>query len=434
MLKKISSVIIISVILCSFVCGCQAVEVDDDIYAVVIGLDKGEYNKLALTIEYPTYKGGGGGQMGGGQKKGEGGEGGESGYQISGANIHTVETPTLLEGLDIFNMVISRRTSLVHVKLLVISEELAKEGIGDYLDPLNRYRGIRKTMYVLVTNGKAADFIKENKSNIGESLTKAIELMEEQSKKTGFFPDINYHEFYRDVTSPYSDPYAAYVGVNEFKKLTTKDKGGSSKLVTEQDFLPGDMPRIGVAKREFVGTAVFNGDRMAGSLNPSETRYMLMLNGKFKTGIFTIEDKNSPGNGIVIKMDMDKSPSIKARFENDIPAFDIKLNFDANVEAIQSRIDYDKLDKINDLSGQIKDYLEEGIKKTIEKAQKEYKCDVFGFGNKLAGNFSTIQELENYNWPSHFPESKINLDIKVNIRRTGLTLETPKIFNNEGKK
>ena len=434
MLKKINSIVIISAILCSCVCGCQAVEVDDDIYAVVIGIDKGVNNKLALTIEYPTYKDGGGGQMGGGQKKGEGGEGGEGGYQVSGANIHTVETPSLLEGLDIFNMAISRRISLVHVKLLVISEELAREGVGDYLDALARYRGVRRTMFVLVTNGKAADFIKENKANIGASLTKSIELMEEQSKKTGFFPDTDYHEFYRDVTSPYCDSYAAYVGVNEFKKLTTKDKVGSSKLITEQDFLPGDMPRIGVAKREFVGTAVFDGDRMAGSLTPSETRYLLMLNGKCQKWIFTIEDKNSPGNGIVLDMGLGKPPSIKARFENGIPVFDIKLNFDANIEGIQSRIDYDKLDKIDDLNGQIKDYLEDGIKKTIEKAQKEYKCDVFKFGTKLAGKFSTIQDWENYNWLSHFPESKINLDIKVKIIRTGLTVETPKIFNSEGKK
>lgn len=433
MLKKISSIVVMSVFLCSILTGCEIVEVDDDVYAVVLGLDKGVNNKIIMTIEYPTYKDGGGGAQPGGSGKGDG-SGESDSYQIPGANIHSVEAPSFLEGLDIFNMAISRRISLIHVKLFVVSEELAREGIGEYLDPQARYRGTRRTMFVLVTRGKAAEFIKENKSNIGESLTKSIELMEEQSKKTGFFPDINFHEFYRDISSPYSAPYAAYVGVNDFKKLTMESKEGKPKLVTESDFLPGDIPREGVAKREFAGTAVFNGDRMVGSLNPSETRYMLMLNGKFKRGVFTIEDKNAPGETIVFEAGLEKSPSIKAQFEDGVPVFDIKLYFDVNVESIQSRANYESLNMIDDLQNQIKSYFDQGIKKTLEKTQKELKCDVFGFGTKLAGNFTTIQEWEEYNWLSHFPESKINVDIKINVKRTGMIIESPKIFTNEGKK
>jgi Ger(x)C family germination protein len=434
-LKKINAVIGLSVFLCFILTGCNdAAEVDDYVYPVVMGLDKGVHNKLKLTIEYPTYKsGGGGGQMGGGgEKKGGGEEGG--GYSLQGANIHTIETPTILEGLDIFSMAISRKISLIHIKLLVISEELAREGIGSYLVPLTRYRDTRSTMFVLVTRGEAADFIKENKANIGESVTKSIELMEEQSKKTSYFPDINFHEFYRDVVSPYSAPYAAYVGVNDFKKLITKHEEGEGKLVTEYDYLPGDMPREGVAKREYVGTAVFDGDRMVGYLSPTETRYMLMLNGKFKRGVFTLEDKRSPGEGIAFSIVPQRRPSIKARIEDGTPIYDIKLEMEANIESIQSRINYEKLDMIDELNSQIKSHLEDGMKKTIEKVQKEIKSDVFGLGNKLAGEFSTIQEWEDYNWLSHFPEAKINVDIQVTTRGTGLIIESPPIFSSEGRK
>lgn len=431
--KRTKAAFLLCVLLCCALTGCgDSVEVDDDVYAVAIGLDKGINNKLILTIEYPTYKGGGGGGQAGGNANKGGGVG--SSNQLPGANIHTVETPSILEGLDIFNMAISRRISLVHIKLLVISEELAREGIGDYLGPLARYRGTRNTLFVLVAREKAVDFIKENKSNIGESLTKSIELMEEQSKKTGYFPDINFHEFYRDVLSSYSEPYTAYVGVNDFSKLNINSKNGTAKLVTEYDHLPGDMPRAGVAKREFVGTAVFDGDKMVGSLNPTETRYMLMMNGKFKRGIFSIEDKNAPGKAIVIDLSLKKPPAIKVRFEDAVPIIDIKLDFNVNIESVQSRIDYEQMNRIDDMSNQIENYLEEGIKKTFEKAQKELKTDVFGFGGKVAGYFTTIQEWEEYNWFSHFSEAKINTSVKVNIRGTGLTLESPPIFSSEGKK
>ena len=53
MLKKISSIVVMSVFLCSILTGCEIVEVDDDVYAVVLGLDKGVNNKIIMTIEYP---------------------------------------------------------------------------------------------------------------------------------------------------------------------------------------------------------------------------------------------------------------------------------------------------------------------------------------------------------------------------------------------
>lgn len=397
--------------------GCiDASEVDDNVYTVAIGLDKGAGNKVVVTIQYPVYRTSKGGDSGGGS-----GLGGAS-------NVHSVEAPSLLEAIDLLNLAISRRVSLIHTKMLIISEDFARAGIRDFLSPLLRFRGTRRSMFIIVTRGSALEFINENRTNIGESITKSIELMISQSKNTGFFPMANLHYFYRDVISYYGNAVAMYTGVNKSDDIEIGAGKKTPPLVTQRDLKPGEMPRLGTAKREFVGTAVFYGDKMVGSLNPYETRYLLMLTGKFNKGIMTIEDEEAPGKGLIVSIRHGRRTKIRGRFVNDKPVIDIDLNIEADVGAIHSRINYEKADKIEEFNKQLENEIKRGVEKTIEKTKKEYKTDIFNFGKHFAGYFKTIPEWEKYNWLAHYPEAKINVKVEVNVRRTGQVIESSQII------
>lgn len=423
MLKRIGC-IIISIILLITSTGCgDSSETDDNIYAITVGIDKGSYNKVIITIQYPTYKSGG---PGGGASQGGGG---------GDANIHSIEAPGVLEGINLLNMAISRRVSLKHIKMLAISEKIAREGVAQYIAPFSRYREPRRAMAVVITNGNAVDFIKENKSNIGTSITKSIELMETQSNTTGFFPDTKFYEFYEGIFNNYGQGIATYAGVNNFNRLILNGTEQNSPVIINPDYSPGNLPRIGVAKREFVGTAVFNGDKMVGSLNPWETRYLLLITGKFDRGIFGVYDRLENESKIVsFELKLARKPKIKCKFENNKPVINIDLYLEGEIAGIQSRVNYADLNLIENLNSQIENYLEKDIRKTIEKTQKKYKSDVFAFGEEFAGYFPTIQEWEKYNWLKHYEEAKINLSVKVDIRRTGIRTRTSHIFSNQGKR
>jgi Ger(x)C family germination protein len=282
-------------------------------------------------------------------------------------------------------------------------------------------------MHVAVVKGKAEDFIKEDMTNIGESLAKAIELIATQSKNTAFFPEARFNNFYRGMLSPYESPIAIYGGVNNFDKLPTETQNGATPLVIDNGYLPGDLPRSGITKREFAGTAVFNGDKMVGNLDSVETRYYLIVMGKYKRGVITINDKLKPRSAIAVDIRNGRTPQISSHFENGKPVIDVKLKIEGDIESIQSRINYEELSKLNDLNIQISEHLKNEIQKLIEKTQKELKADIFGFGHKVVNHFSTIQAWEKYNWLAHYPEAKVNVDVEVNIRRTGLMIHSAPI-------
>jgi spore germination protein KC len=427
--KNFYVLFLVTSIFLSCLSGCyDAIEIDDQVYAVSVGVDKGVNNKLRLTVQYPTYKGDTSGSSGGGQDQSTK----QNKVVQEGSNVQTVEAPTMLEAIDMLSMAVSRRVSLIHAKWLIFSEDFAKLDVSGYMGGLERFRETRTTMAIIVTKGKAEDFIKENQSNIGSNLSKSVELLMAQSKSAGFFPQIMFSEFYRNLLSTHKQPIALYAGVNDFENLEEKDVT-EPPLVVGKGFLPGQLPRRGAEKRELVGIALFNGGKMIGALDSYETTYYMMLTGNFKGGRVSIPDKHSPEHAIVFDLHNSRKPRVKAYFKDGKPVIDLKISMETEIYAIQSRTDYEKLANIRDIETQIEEFLFKGMSNTINKTQKQYGVDIFGFGGWMAGNFFTIDEWENYNWLSHFKEASINLDLKVNVRRTGLIFNSAPFFTNEGK-
>jgi spore germination protein KC len=435
-MRKVSIFLILVILLSCILTGCtsDSKEIDDQVYAIAIGADKGVDNKVRVTIQFPSYKeGGGGGAAGGMQKGGGGGEEAKDGTgEVDGTIVQTVEASSILEAINLFNTFTSRRISLVHIKEAVFSEDFAKSGIQSYLDPLARFREARRIMMIAVCRGSAEEYLKENRSVIGQNLPKAMELMSAESDNTGYFPRVSFQKFYMDALSPYCQAYSVYVGLNDYKHLKPLEVGdAASPLKTQYELLPGEIPRKGNTKREIIGTAVFNGDRMVGSLTSYETRYFLMVKGKFQRGILTIEDKNSPGNVIPFDIRQGRPPKIKVTFDDNVPSIDIKLNIEADIGAIQSRIPYGKIDKIDELNSMLEANIKDGVEKTIEKTQRGWNTDIFGFGYYAAGHFFTIQEFEKYNWIKHYKDARVKVEVEANVRRTGLVVESSPIRYND---
>ncbi len=412
--------------------GCNdLIEIDEMIYPLIIGVDIGVENKVRMTLQYPTYKGVTGGAIGGG------GEGGGGGGEISktgeleGTVITTIEASTLLEGVNLLNIAVSRRISLTHTKMLVFSEEFARKGVGEYLAPMMRYRETRRIMHVVVCRGKAEDFIKTNKSTIGASATKSMELMVTQSENSGLFSKETFIDFYHDILSPSQNAITAYAGVNDFNNLSQDEPPDNPPLNEYYNFVPGEVPRKGAAQREFLGTAVFKTDKMVGYLNAHETRYLMMITGKLKRALVSLEDVNKPGYAIVVDKRIGRKPVIKGYFEDGIPVINIKLNMEGDLGAIQSRINYDSMERIEELNRMIEERIKKGVERTIKKVQKEFKSDIFDFGYKFAGYFDTIQEWEEYDWHKHFPEAKINVEVEFNVRRTGVMYGSSPILDSD---
>ncbi|MDD4335416.1 MAG: Ger(x)C family spore germination protein, partial [Desulfotomaculaceae bacterium] len=157
--------------------GCWGMRETDEIaYVLMVGFDKGERDNLVLTLSIANPKTATGG--------GEGGGGDEETIR----EVVSVEAYGPLVMLDLLSTTIDRHVYLQHAKAFVFSEELAREGLEQWLSPLMRFRETRGAAQIFICRGKARDLIQKNNPFLGLGPAKQIELIRKMSETHGLFP------------------------------------------------------------------------------------------------------------------------------------------------------------------------------------------------------------------------------------------------------
>lgn len=425
MYRKVMLLILIFFVTATLTSCYDANEVDDMSYVLTIGIDRGVTDTLRLTLQFPSMQGQTGGASASG---GGGGSGGGSGYDTV-----TIDVPSFFTGLNMLNSTLPRKLNFEHTKFIVFSEEIARSGdMGEYLAPLVRYRQIRKTSHVIVSKGAAMDFVNANKPYIGTTLSKTMEIMMLEPDNTGLFPHATLNDLYDGIKSTYRQSVAILGAVNNFKNLRQEGSKDDSGFKNGGEYYAGQLPRRGGNDMELLGCAVFDGDKMVGELSGEENRLMLMASGKFKRGYFTLQDPKSPKYVVPLDVRQAKPPEVNVNIEGDKPVIHLKLNLNAEILAIQSRIDYE--------SPELKPVLEEAFRKEIKDEMdgliekcKKLKTDVFGFGDKAVEQFATVPEWEKFNWLKKFENATVTTEVEFKIIRTGTMLKNSPVISAEGK-
>jgi spore germination protein KC len=422
---RLISIVLLFVFAASSLTACwDAKEIDQWAYVYTIGVDKGVDNVFRFTFQIPSMKQDGGGSGGGGAKGGP--SVGNEYYFIS------VDAPTFHSGVNMVESSLSRTLNYMHAKYLVISEDLAREGVERFINSMVRSWQIRRIMHIIIAKGKASSFVKGFVPKLTTATSKAQTGFMDIYKDTGLFFDTDYQRFLEDLKTTYRMPAATLAALNDFSNYRTRGNP-PEEFKSEGEYYAGELPRSGGNEFEFFGTALFNGDKMVGQLNGDESRALLMIRGEFKSASIAIADPKDKGYRITVDTIMKKKPNIKVEFHEGKPVINLEIFLEADIQNLQSPTEYESTEEKPVLEDAYKMYIKGIIDKTIDKC-KELNVDVFGFGEKAAKHFLTIQEWEEYNWLSRFKDAEVNTKVEFTIRRTGTILKTNPIKSIQGEK
>jgi len=414
-----------------FLPGCWGYhEIDETAHILLLGIDKGKENALTLTalIAVPRRMGGGGG---GGAVGGGGGGGGGQKPSVTVA----VECRTVFTGLEMINSVIERRATLNHLKSVVFSEEMTKDGLGFHLNALMRYPEFRRTVFIAVCRKSARELLEKLQPLMEANPAKYVELYMGTQRYVGFIPFNQVHHFYNDMKSESSEPVCALISLE--RREGVKGAGKEQKK-PEGDFVAGELPRQGGNKTELIGSAVFHGEKMAGTISGSETVILNMLRGWFRETVYAFPDPQSPGRFVVFRLLAERKPQVKVRLNVErIPAIDVRVPLDAEILSIQSGVHYEEPDRLPVLQQEINRRLEKETARLIRKTQEQFRADIFGFGFKARKLAATYPEWRQMNWPELYPEAQTRVVFDVQIRRVGLLRKLSKtktayVINRDG--
>lgn len=310
---------------------------------------------------------------------------------------------TIFEAIRKMTTVSPRPIYSAHLRMLVIGEELAKEGIGDALEYMSRYYEHRTDFYIAIARETtAASTLKILTHLEAIPANQMYSSLLNSQKQWAPTASITLDQLIMDIVSKGKQPV-----VTGLRLRGDQEKGMSRENVESI---------ASAAHLQYSGLAVINQDKLIGWLNEVESRgYSFIHNDVHNTvGVLKCPD----GGKMTIEVIRSKTIP-KAKFVNGEPEIHLAIRIEASIGEVLCKIDLTQKSSIYKMEHKSEDAIRGFVQKTIDQAQEKYKVDIFGFGDVVhRANPAYWKKVEN-NWDSVFQKMPVKLDVVVNIRQTG---------------
>ena len=381
--------------------------IDNLAYVVAIGLDVGDTEKLKLSLQISVPNNGGG-------------DSGSS-SQSSSVVVDSIDCSSINTGINLFNSYLGKEVNLSHCKVLIISEELAAQGVNEFLYTLINDVQFRTDSNIIISKCDARSYLEYSAPLLDKVSARYYEIAPTSSEYTGYTEIITCNEFFSAVNADFSEPVAILGSINN---KATQDLSSEMSNKSSSYYSAGQTPISGESGVETMGLAVFNKDKLVGELNGFESICHLMVSNKLKNAQIRISSPIEELDYIDLYIEPNGSTKNSVYLVNGSPYITVKIKLTAIMQSMNANIDLKDDEVVSKIEESAQNFLNEHITNYLYKTSKTLHADIDSFGLYALKYFNTKQELENYNWLSHYKDAFFNLDVQVNLRSSYLIVNT----------
>lgn len=399
-----------------FLTGCWDYKDYDNLALVAaLGIDADEMtNEVTVTVEY-YIPGGGGGNAGGGQGK----KSTSQNMPNSGAVV--AKGSTVTEAVAKIQEARRKELFYSYMEVIVLGESAAKTITKQVVQFFDRTPNIRSSVYIVFTKGKAEDVLSTLDPNISVTPARAIHEMIDQSTKSGSSFPVTIEDFAEKLAISGVEPSAPQVTV----AITEQGSSPSSETASEEG--PVKFSKMKDGYQEIDGTAAFQGDQLVGWLDKTESTGLGYIINKNLTPFESVDTTSENNTETTLELSVVKAKSkIKASLEGESPVISITTNVQADLQKYTENIEYDSLtpDALSLMESQLSEQIKSEIEAAIEKGQKEFKADIFGFGFEFYRKYPSLWHNQyEVAWQELFPTIQVNVSVKAKIINTGTNVK-----------
>ncbi len=404
--KKIALLLLITLIAATLLPGCWNRREPENlglVLAVAFDFDQArELYQIIVQIADPVAMG-----------EEEAGGGGESPFWVISA---FGQTP--FEAMKNLGASSSRELFWAHSNVLLLSERLARRGIGDILDLFERERQLRLTTKTAIVEGDMRKLM-EADYPLEETGARGLDRqMVTVQFESAIFKDQVLLEVYNILPQPGLELFGGKIEVL-LDEGQGEEAGGADDNGDDTND-PEMSDPIQQAPARTAGGVLFKGERMLGWATVEQTQGWMLAMGRGGRFVFVIECPGHPGEFLSVEVFTHKG-SITP-----VPAGDA-IRIEVLVEA-QGRIqdfgcsggdlseDGEYTRTLRQRSAQV---VRNRIEDMISRAQ-ELNTDVLGFGNALWRSDPQRWRQVEERWDELFPDLVVNVEVEFNLVRSGL--------------
>lgn len=281
-----------------------------------------------------------------------------------------------------------------HAKVIIVSEEIAREGLLPVLDWVHRDGEMRAVMWLMVArNSKAGDILK-TKARLNSTIAFQLNDIFKSAKNETSYADIPLWAFIEILAEEGISPILATAQVRE----------------SEEEKIP-----------EVHGIALFKGDKMIDWLDEEDSRTYSWLMENKKDGLLVIKDKKENKEGKIIYEVLDSSLKITPVVKDKQLQIRIEIKPTMNIgELNKTSPQFNTDEALAKLEEDINQYLEKQLKELITKLQRETRSDVIGFGQIIKEDKPELWKKIKDDWEKGYTEIPVSVQVRSSIRGSAL--------------
>lgn len=297
----------------------------------------------------------------------------------------------------LFARKLNRKLFYSHNQVIILSRDIAKDGIAKYIDFFLRYRETRLLVWILVSKGSANEILNikpEFETNPGKDIGELVRNEQDISQ----IPAVALKDFATRLMSKTTAPIAPII--------ETKTDNGKKMFYLSD-------------------TAVFKKDKMVGTLNKKETRGLLWCINKVKDGVIVLS--KSDGNNVNIEITRSKGKIIP-KMKGNKPSIEIKIKQEGDLEEQTFSEDLANPKEFKKLEEEENKTIKREVMMALKKS-RELDADIFGFGDTIYEHYPKQWSKMEKDWDKIYKNIDVNISLDTKIRKTGRI--TKPIFSKE---
>ncbi|WP_201008078.1 Ger(x)C family spore germination protein [Paenibacillus glycanilyticus] len=323
--------------------------------------------------------------------------------------IYSKEGNSIAEATQRINESLERMILISHIRVIIIDERLAREGIDQFMDVLQRNRYVREDVLVLVGKGSpASDFLRTVYAR-GQYAGYKIQMQVETYRKVyGGIPRSHLY-----------DVAQALLTEGRVLMLGAITISGDVEKSASLDSIKTVYPTAVV---KMAGAAVFRDDKLIGYLSNEHTRMVMLASDYVYNTLFSLpgSEGGSKSPGAVAVQFYHMHSHMHVRMDGKTPKIRVNVEGDGKITSLDRNIKLSSIEGYDKIEEMTREYVNKELQKTISYVQQNFGVDVFGFGQHYYRyHFRKFKPIAR-EWDSLFSKAEVEIDSNFTLRRPDL--------------
>lgn len=334
--------------------------------------------------------------------------------QSQKSTVVTVDCSSIDSGISLINSYVSKKLNLSHCKAIVISEELAYEGVSEYVFTLVNNLEIRPDCNIIISRCKASDYLSNSEPTLESESARYYELSLNSSEYTGYTENVTLDNFYSALLSTTAQAHAILGGINT--DSTHSDNSSMVSYDTAGSYKADESSLKSQANIENMGIAVFKGSKLVGELNGMECLCHLLIGNKLESATISIPNPFNSDSSISLYITATKKSKTSVKLINGTPYAKYNICITGNILSLDQNLDYSNENNLRLIEDYANSYLEQNILSYLYKTSKEFNSDIGDLGRFAIKNYSTWQDWIESDWLYNYENSFFSVTVDTTIQ------------------